>query len=323
MMVFMDASGDLRPVRTSADWALRRQHILAGMQAVMGPLPGNEARVPLDLVVLEEKKEEGYLRKKITFVSEKGGRVPAYLLLPDKITAPVPAVLCLHQTTAIGKGEPAGLGGLPNLHYAKELALRGFITLAPDYPSFGDYSFNFQTSAHPSGTMKGIWNHSRAIDLLQSLPSVDKSKIACIGHSLGGHNTLFVSAFDERIKAAITSCGFNSFPKYMGGNIKGWTSDRYMPRLASVYKLKVELVPFDFPEILGAIAPRPLFISAPMKDSNFEVSGVRDCVDAANPVYKLQGGQGNLRAVYPDCGHDFPPECRRIAYDWLAKVFRD
>ncbi|MEI5604682.1 hypothetical protein, partial [Streptomyces brasiliscabiei] len=66
-------------------------------------------------------------------------------------------MLCLHQTTAIGKGEPAGLGGLPNLHYAHELAMRGFITLAPDYPSFGDYQYDFKKSKHPSGTIKGIW----------------------------------------------------------------------------------------------------------------------------------------------------------------------
>jgi predicted dienelactone hydrolase len=47
--------------------------------------------------------------------------------------------------------------------------------------------------------------------VLQSLPEVDPRRIGSIGHSLGGHNTLFVAAFDRRIKAMVTSCGFNSF----------------------------------------------------------------------------------------------------------------
>ena len=51
-----------------------------------------------------------------------------------------------------------------------------------------------------SATMKGIVNHRRAVDLLASLPEVDPRRIGVIGHSLGGHNSLFVAAFDPRIK---------------------------------------------------------------------------------------------------------------------------
>ena len=38
-------------------------------------------------------------------------------------------------------------------------------------------------------------------------------------------------------------------------------------------------MPFDFTEILGALAPRAVFINARCNDDNFEVSGVRDCID--------------------------------------------
>ena len=50
-----------------------------------------------------------------------------------------PAVLCLHQTIAIGKDEPVGLGKNLELAYARELAARGYVALAPDYPNFGEY----------------------------------------------------------------------------------------------------------------------------------------------------------------------------------------
>src|SRR5205085_7435538 len=174
---------------------------------------------------------KAFRRQKLTFAVEKGDRVPAYLFLPSDGKEKKPAVLCLHQTTRIGKGEPASLGGLPTLHYALHLAERGYVTLAPDYPSFGDYPYDFARSDFKSGSMKAIWNNMRAVDLLQSLPEVDAEKIGCIGHSLGGHNTMFTMAFDERIKVGVSNCGFNSFAKYEGGNLKGWTSARYMPRI--------------------------------------------------------------------------------------------
>ena len=84
--------------------------------------------------------------------------------------------------------------------------------------------------------MKGIWNHMRAVDLLQSLPEVDGTRIGCIGHSLGGHNSLFVAAFDPRLKVIVTSCGFNSFAKYRKGDLTGWSHKGYMPRIASEFQ---------------------------------------------------------------------------------------
>src|SRR6185295_14380807 len=99
------------------------------------------------------------------------------------LTKRTAAMLCLHQTTKIGKGEPAGLGGLKTLHYAHELANLGFVCLVPDYPSFGDYSYDFKTagSHFASGSMKAVWNNLRAVDLLESLPEVDHDHIGCIG----------------------------------------------------------------------------------------------------------------------------------------------
>ena len=196
------------------------------------------------------------------------------------------------------------------------------VALAPDYPGFGDYKIDAYAKGYVSTTMKGIWNHRRAVDVLRSLPEVDGERIGVIGHSLGGHNSLFVSVFEPRIKAAVTSCGFTAFPKYYKGNLKGWSHKGYMPRIATEYGLDPKRMPFDFTEILGAIAPRPVFINAPLRDANFDVSGVQDCVAAASPVYELLGAKDALRPVYPDGAHDFPPEVRKQAYDFLEATFR-
>jgi dienelactone hydrolase len=320
LLVYVDAQGKEQPVKTPADWARRRAHVLAAMQLVMGPLPDPSRKVPLDPQVLEEVELPKVVRRKITFAAEKDDRVPAYLLVPKGLRGKAPAMLCLHQTIPIGKGSPAGLGDAPNRHYALELAERGYVTLAPDYPNFGDYQIDVYARGYASATMKGIWNHMRAVDLLQSLPEVAPDRIGCIGHSLGGHNTLFLAAFDERIQVAVTSCGFNSFPKYMGGDLTGWSHRGYMPRIASEFGKDARRMPFDFPEVLAALAPRACFINAPLRDDNFEVSGVRDCVAAATQVYALLGAADRLVAVYPDAPHDFPPAIRQAAYAFVDKA---
>jgi len=319
LLTYRDSRGHEHPVKNSADWDKRRSEILVHMQEVMGPLPAASQKVPLDMLVTEVVQTPHYVRKKLTYAAEKDDRVPAYLLIPLERKGKLPAVLCLHQTVAIGKGEPVGLGGKPNLAYAVHLAECGYVTLAPDYPSFGDYKYDFAHSGYQSGSMKAIWNNIRAIDLLETLPEVDSKRIGCIGHSLGGHNAMFTAAFDTRIQAIVSNCGFTSFPKYYSGNLKGWTSDRYMPRIVSAYESRPEKVPFDFPEVVACFAPRAFLASAPLHDDNFEVSGVRDCIAAARPVYELLGAKDKLSANYPDCGHDFPPEARKVAYEWLDR----
>jgi len=309
----------LGDVRTRAEWARRREQILSNMELVMGRLPAKK-KLPVEIMESERVETPGLVRTKITFLGEEGDRVPAYLLVPKGLKQPAPALLCLHQTVRLGKGEPAGLGGNPDLHYAKELAERGYVTLAPDYPNFGEYQFDPYQHGYASATMKGIWNHMRAVDVLQSLPEVAPRRIGAIGHSLGGHNGLFVGVFDQRIRAVVTSCGFNSFKKYYGGDLTGWSHKGYMPLIAEKYGKDPARMPFDFPEVLAALAPRPLFINAPVRDANFEVSGVRDCVEAAMPVYaRIFHARDRLVAVYPDAGHEFPARIRQAAYEFLDR----
>jgi dienelactone hydrolase len=284
--------------------AMTRNQALAGMQQVMGLMPKRPASPPI-VDVLAEVELARCIRRKIEIDHE----IPAYLLLPRQPARA--AVLCLHQTTRSGKAEPAGMSGQPNQHYAFELANEGFVTLAPDYPNFGDYSFDPYAHGFVSASMKAIVNHMRAVDLLAVLTGVRKTGV--IGHSLGGHNSLFVAAFDPRIQAVVTSCGFTSFHKYYGGNLTGWSHKGYMPRIASIYGKSPGRMPFDFDGVLSAISPRPIFINAPLHDANFDASGVDDCVaKAAKP--------NNITIQHPDCAHDFPPEIRRQSYEFLKRA---
>jgi neutral ceramidase len=326
LLVVRDAQGQERPVKNAADWAERVAHIRANMQQVMGPLDDTAQWAPLEIEILSEEKTAKYLRRKIRFTAEVGDRVPAWLLIPNDLPVggKAPAMLCLHPTGVPGKDIPAGLSGTPSRHYAHELAERGYVCLVPDYPSFGEYPYDFkkQGAHRASGSMKAIWNNMRGVDLLQALPEVNKDRIGAIGHSLGGHNAIFTALFDERLKAVVSSCGFTPFHDYYGGKVAGWTSDRYMPRIRDVYGNDASKIPFDFYEVIAALAPRPFFSNSPLHDSNFEISGVRRAFAKAAEVYALLDAAPNLTLLTPDAPHDFPNAERNAAYEWLDRMLK-
>jgi hypothetical protein len=334
LMVYRNEGNELRPVRTVDDWRKRRAEIVEGMQAVMGKLPGAEKRCPLAMKVEEEVDCGSYVRRLITYASEPGSRVPAYLLVPRSVleggasARKVPAVLCLHGTdNVVGHGVVVGLGNRPNRQYASELAERGYVTLAPNYPLLAKYQPDLKALGWQSGTLKAVWDNMRGLDLLESLPYVKPGGFGVIGHSLGGHNSVYTAVFDDRIRAVVSSCGLDSFLDYYGGvekvwmPEKGWTQTRYMPRLAA-YRGRLEAIPFDFHELIGALAPRNVLIVAPTRDSNFKAESVDRIVAAARPVFQLYGHPERLRVVHPDCEHDFPREMRDLAYALFDSVLR-
>ena len=301
-----------------ANWQVERTLILSNMQQVMGALPDASRRCALDLQVLDETDAGTFVRRRIAYTSEPGSRVNAFLLVPKK-SGKHSAVLALHQTHPLGSKVVVGLGNSPNDEYAVELATRGYVVLAPPYPLLADYHPDLKKLGYVSGTMKAIWDNVRALDVLETLPAVKKGAFGAIGHSLGGHNALFTAVFDDRIKVVATSCAFDSFRDYMNGNIRGWTSDRYMPRLLDYPPDKL---PFDFHDVLAVLSPRHIFVSAPLGDTNFKWRSVDTVAQEAWKVYRLHKAGENLQIVHPDCGHVFPPEIREQAYRLFDEVLR-
>ena len=332
LLVFRNVRGEFQPVRTLAEWQKRRAEILENMQRVAGPLPGKAKRCPLDPKIEEEVDCGTYMRRLVTYSSEPGARVPAYLLVPKsalaKGSAKLPAVLALHQTHPAGQKVVVGLGDSPNDEYGVELVNRGFVVLAPPYTLLANYQPDVLALGWQSGTLKSVWDNMRGLDLLDSLPFVRTNHgFGVIGHSLGGHNGVFTAVFDERLTVVVSSCGLDSFLDYFGGDPKnwqpgrGWCQLRYMPALTN-YAGRLEQIPFDFPELIGALAPRVCFISAPVGDTNFRWKSVDDIAKAAWAVYGLYGVPERLQVSHPECGHLFPAEVRERAYRLLEDSLR-
>lgn len=331
LLLFHNDAGQPQPVKSLDDWSNRRAEIFRGMESVMGKLPGREKIVPLDMQVEEEVDGGTYVRRLITYASEPNCRTPAYLLIPKDVLAgkkKSPGVLALHGTNMeVGHGSLVGLGKNPR-GYAPELVERGYVVLAPNYPIMAKYNPDIQALGWESGTLKAVWDNIRGLDLLESLPFVEGKRFGAIGHSLGGHNSVYTAVFEPRIVAVVSSCGLDSYLDYFQGDPKkwepeqGWCQTRYMLNLAK-YRGRLAEIPFDFHEMIATLAPRQMLIIAPTKDGNFRADSVDRVAKAASEIYLLHGHADHLRVLHPDCAHDFPPEMREEGYKLFDAVLKD
>ncbi len=95
-----------------------------------------------------------------------------------------------------------------------------------------------------------------------------------------------------------------------------------MPAIASEYQNRIELLPFDFHELVASLAPRPMFVFAAELDDDFAVSGVRDVIKSAHQIYELHGSADSLIAHYEPVPHSFPATAREAAYRFLETHLR-
>ena len=329
LLIYSAADGKKLPVKSPAEWETKRQQILEGMELAMGELPGRTNLPPLAIQIKDSVQEEFYTRYRIHFTAAENEIVPAYLYIPKgKANGKKrPAMLALHGTGDGGKNLVDGTNPETKRPVANELAQRGYIVIAPDYPSMGELKdYDFANDRYESATMQAIFNHMRCVDLLQARDDVDPERIGVIGHSLGGHNSMFVGAFDKRLKVIVSSCGWTLMDYYnigeegtkrYGGRLGPWAQDRYMPLLRDKYQLDADRIPFDFDGVIAALAPRAFFSNSPLNDSNFDVEGVKEGIASASEVYRFLDAPENLQVRYPDAGHDFPEDIRLEAYRFI------
>ena len=328
-------------ITTPEQWQAQRHAIKRVLQVFLGAPP--KTKPPLEPKVIEEIARGSHTLRKLVYQTEPGEYVPAYLLVPKNVNGRAPAVVCPHQTTQAGKKEAAGLTGNPQLHTALHLVERGYVTFTYDALCFGerhDAASGHYGDAipfyrkHPRWSLMGkmVWDLSRAIDHLQTLDFVDASRIGSIGHSHGGYTTLWALAFDERIAAGVSNCGFDTFR--IDGNTWRWSRATALLPLLGFYvtspHLKMDFyravpdagvieVPFDLHQLLALIAPRPLLLSTSDEDFVFPNGGwsARRALARIEPVWQLLGARERLGSRFFNDGHTFPADAATAAYDWL------
>jgi dienelactone hydrolase len=338
LLLYRNSKGVYKPVKSQAEMEIKREQILDSMQAVMGQLPDRSNLPPFDLRIIDSSVQKSYIRYRINFAVAIDERIPANLYVPHQrgTKKKLPAMLAVYYTDPNGKTGPDGRGQDTYWAYGRELAERGYVVIAPDYPGYGDLKdYDFANDRYESGTMKSIFDNMRCVDLLQSRDDVNPEQIGVIGLSLAGHTSMFTGAFDKRLKVVVSSSGWTLLEYYpsddstrlkgliktYGNRLGPWSQDVYMPLFRDKYKFDIEKIPFDFDEVIAAIAPRAFFSVSPLKDSNFDVQGVKVAIESVSEVYRLLGAEEKLQVRYPDVGHDFPEENRKEAYIFIDNLF--
>jgi hypothetical protein len=142
------------------------------------------------------------------------------------------------------------------------------------------------------------WGLSRMYDAAATLPEIDATRVAVIGHSRLGKTALLAAALDDRFALAIPNqagCGGTApsrgkigesverintaFPTWFCGNFKK-------------FNRAPERLPFDQHGLAALCAPRPVLFSNAEEDSWANPAGQFDVLVAADPAYRLFGVEG-------------------------------
>lgn len=268
----------------------------------------------LNARVTETKKVGKLIRRRIEIDTEPGVTMPFYELRLAQAEGPAVPVICCHGHGSGGKYSTAGRSDIPkirkqiknfNYDYGVKLAEAGYITFCPDARGFGErQEWNFKhellaascaylnAMAYPLGqTVTGMWawDLSRLIDYIETRDDCHSDRLACVGLSGGGLQTLWVSALDERVKAAVVSGYFYGYKESLLDKLCCFCN--YVPHL---YEYA------DIGDIGALIAPRPLLIETGDEDplnGESNLKNVRSQVKQTRKAYKTLDASSNLKHV--------------------------
>ena len=242
------------PATSRSDWEQQlRPRLVSQWLDFLGPMPQPG---PLNLQILQSETVGTLQRRLVEYESEPGLKVQGWLLEPQHLSGPLPALVALHQTTNASIDEIAGVSGRDEMQIGLKLANRGFVVFCPrcflwqDAPSL-NAAVEQHHQRHPrtTGMAKMLYDARRAVDLLESLASVDKRRIGAVGHSLGAKEALYLAAFDSRIGAAVACEGGLAFRS------TNWDAPWYLGAA-----IRNEDFPLNHHQLLALIAPRPFLV---------------------------------------------------------------
>ena len=251
---------------------------------------------------------------RFTFESEPGQDVVCHLVLPKQYEGKLPLAICMqgHGTgmhISLGRvkfpGDEGDFDG--DRDFAVQAVAKGFAALAIEQRAMGEGSPNANGSPncnHPAyqaillgRTIIGERCHdvSRAIDMVEKhFPMIDMSRICMMGNSGGGTTTIYATALDNRIAAAMPSCALCGYYASIGA--MQHCPCNYIPGI---------MKHFDMADLVAMAAPRPYVAVNGLTDASFPIESAKEQVAAARPVYEALGAGEKLRHVIGPEGHRF------------------
>jgi len=328
-------------IHSPDQWREKRKEVKARFLALLRDEAAPEPPQNVRLQVEKQLHPEGFRIKYISYDVEEDERAHAYLAIPDE---PVPAggfpgVVCLQGTTDWGAMRTLGLLPAPDapqsqksvngLTDARNLVRRGYVTISPEHfcqatrcPAEGTADTAAFYRRHPdwSAVGKATYENSIALSILASLPEVNADKIGVTGHSLGGQGSIWLAAYDERVKCAVPSCTAGAFRE--NPRVLEWSRDRwyiYFPQLREKM-LAGETIQCDFHEMLALIAPRPCLELFALNDGDFLMNEHRVTMHLklGELYHLLDCDRAHAFLVFGD-GHAMPDLSRAATLNWMDR----
>ncbi len=231
---------------------------------------------------------------------------------------PLPTIIWLH-----GYSYPLGYMWVykRDLHPILALTQAGYAVFAYDQSGFGSRA----NESAPFYERYPQWSHMgrlvedarAAIDALQKDALVAPQSISIFGYTLGGMVGLYTAALDIRVHGVVSVSGFtpmrtDTVDRGTGGIARYFDERGLLPRLGAFSGHEAQL-PYDFDDVLGAIAPRPALIIAPTRDRDATPADVHAAVIEARKVYALYNKAANLGLYEPVDYIRLPA----VTEDWL------
>lgn len=307
--LLVDGKGNA--IRSRGEWERRRGELERIWRDVLGRLEVERGRPP-HVHVIAEDRVDGVVRQHVRYEVEPGVETEAYVLTPGIARGRRAGAIVFHTTTPESIRQPAGLADVREKRFGMALARRGFVAFCPRnflWPETARLAAKEETARfqqrHPRarGMAKMLFDGQVALDALIARADVDRSRIACIGHSLGAKEALYLAAFDRRVTAVVSSEGG------IGMTMSNWDAAWYLGPLA-----RDLTSPREHHELLALAAPRPFLL---VGGDSADGAASWPWIEAALPVYRLYSEPPRLGLLNHQGGHAVPPHVEPRLIEWL------
>lgn len=280
-----------------AEWIVRsievRKHLLHSLG--LDPLP---ARSPLNARITGRKEYDDYILENIVFESRPFFYVTANLYIPKGFSLPAPGVL-------FAMGHAVELSKASEYQRLSLLLVKnGYVVLAWDPIGQGERMIpgnehwlgfrGFMVNQCLNGFM--VWDAMRALDYLLTRSEVDSARIGCTGYSGGGTQTLYLSALDPRISAAVPGRFMNSYEAFITAGVH--CVDNHVPGVIQYARES---------DIAALVAPRAFVSVAGTYDWIFPIWGTRNSHAKLDKLYALLGIPDQVMLSEYEGGHGYIP----------------
>ena len=234
--------------------------------------------------------------KELTFETDTGYTVSAYLFIPDTATAENPAPGIVSSHGYLNNKE------MQDANYV-ELARRGYVVLATDMLSHGDS----EILSAEEGTGVALTTVYHGAVALSRMSFVDHTRIGITGHSMGGMNCNMAIALDNMnetplISAVLLNCADATYT-----DADGNYANIYGSRDVGILSAQYDEFFHSFTDSTGTYREAPYFMENPAAQSflNFGADPAGVETRNADTIYHQDiDGEDAIRVIYrPDIIH--------------------